>query len=605
MPIRRLPTLLVNQIAAGEVIERPANVVKELVENSIDAGAQRIEIAIEQGGTELIRVSDDGSGIEAAELPLAIAPHATSKIMTAEDLDGISTMGFRGEALASIASVSRLRITSRVRGADAAASLDVEGDVAGEPRPAAAPIGTTIEVRNLFFNTPARRKFLKTVATEASRIGDTVLNLAMAHPLVAWRLTSESKMVFEAPAGQSPRQRALEVLGRELEPELLDCEWHNDALSVWGLAGRPSVARATARHQRIYVNGRPIVDRAVQHAIKEAYRGLIEPMRHPTVVIFIEVPAKSVDVNVHPAKSEVRFRDGSMVHQAVLRAVRDALRKADLMPSVQLPAMPNVVIPRGPMLDFGPREVSRPPVPPSPTGMAGFNAGAARTALSAMPVPPPVEVFARDAVAPGRPEPDSESSPIRPVRDVMQVHSSYLVTQDEQGLVIIDQHALHERVMFELLKERLGKGSLESQRLLMPAMIECSRHSVAAIDDLLPILEKLGIEAGAAGPESVAVHAFPSFLIDRGVEPEPFMRDLLEKASAGQLPRDLEGAISDVLDMMACKAAVKAGDRMSPEELAELLRLRETIERSSNCPHGRPTSLRLSIRDLDRQFGRG
>jgi DNA mismatch repair protein MutL len=595
MPIRRLPTLLVNQIAAGEVIERPASVVKELVENSIDAGATRIDVAIEQGGVELIRVSDDGFGIPAEELTLAIAPHATSKIAKAEDLDGITTMGFRGEALASIASVSRLRLTSRPRTAGEAALIETEGDLVRPVQPASGPFGTAIEVRNLFFNTPARRKFLKTLATEASRIGDVVLNLAVAHPTIAWKLASDGRVLFDAPSGQSPRQRALEVLGRELEPELLDCEHQSDAIHVWGLAGRPSVARATARHQRLYVNGRMVVDRSVQHAIKEAYRGLIEPTRHPTVVLFIELAPRSVDVNVHPAKSEVRFRDSSLVHQSVLRCLRDALRKADLMPVVQLNP-PGLQLARA-TSDFGAFNPARSSSLAAgsngaSTSARGFDIAEARRELDAMPEPAPIGF------------PIAEPPPIRPVADVMQVHSSYLVTQDEQGLVIIDQHALHERVMFEMLKERLSRGSLESQRMLLPATFNCARGSAAALDDLQPLLARLGIEAALAGPDAIAVHAFPSFLLDRGVEPEPFMCDLLEKVAGGNLPADLEAALTDVLDMMACKAAVKAGDRMSPDELAELIRMRETVERSSNCPHGRPTSLRLSIRDLDRQFGR-
>jgi DNA mismatch repair protein MutL len=607
MPIRSLPPLLVNQIAAGEVIERPANVMKELVENSIDAGATRIQVAIEQGGIELVRVSDDGAGIPFAELPLAVAPHATSKISTAEDLDAIATMGFRGEALASIASVSRLRLVSRTKSQNEAGVIESEGEPKGPPRPGSGAVGTTIEVRNLFFNTPARRKFLKTVATEAGRVSELVMNLAMSHPGIGFQLSVDGRITFEAPPGQSPRARALAVLGDELEPELLECRYDADGLTLWGLAGRPAIARATSRHQRLFLNGRSIVDRAVQHAVKEAYRGLIEPTRHPTVVMFLEMPPSQVDVNVHPAKAEVRFRNQSIVHQAVLRALREALRAADLMPVFQLGtpspmrftpdfgSSPRLDFQRQPSVAssrFAEPRFSEPRGREMSPAAKGFDIGEVRRGLHELTPPIPIEV------------PTAEPSPIQQAPEVMQIHSSYLVTQDEQGIVIIDQHALHERVMFEVLKERIGRGNLESQRMLIPAAVECGKGGAAAVDDLSILLQKLGIEATRLGPDSVAVNAFPSFLLDRGVEPESFMRDLLEKAAAGNIPTDLEGAITDVLDMMACKAAVKAGDRMSQEELAELIRLRETVERASNCPHGRPTSLRLSIKELDRQFGR-
>ena len=617
MPIRRLAPLLVNQIAAGEVIERPASVVKELIENALDADASRIDIAIERGGKELVRVRDDACGIPFDELPLALAPHATSKIESADDLDAIATLGFRGEALASIASVSRLTLLSRTADQDGAGLIDGEGDRLGQPRPAAGPPGTCVTVRNLFFNTPARRKFLKTDQTETGRVTDFVHNLALAHPGVGFTLTIDDQKRFELPAGQAPPARVLAVLGEELRDELLEVSSHDRGIGIWGLTGTPAIARATARHQRVFLNGRLINDRSIGHAIKEAYRGLIEPTRSPTIVLFLEMDPSLVDVNVHPAKAEVRFRNQASVHGAVLSAVRAALRAADLTPSLDLtrtgtPAfhLPGAAVPPPPTPEFG----------------SGVSGGASHSAASFVDyfrrLDPKQKGFVysevKQALADELPEilddiadaegtspPTEETLPtVRNLPHALQVHSSYIVTQDEHGLLIVDQHALHERVMFEKLKQRLDTAALESQRLLMPATIDVDRRQVEILDELRPILDRLGIEAELMGPDTVAVHAFTSLLFERGVDPAAFMQDLLTRAAGDGLADDPEAAMHEVLDMMACRAAVKAGDRLSPAEIDELLAYRETVERSSNCPHGRPTSLRLTIADLDKQFGR-
>lgn len=636
MPIRRLPPLLVNQIAAGEVIERPASVVKEVVENAIDAGATRIDIVIEQGGRELIRVSDNGSGIAFDELQLAIAPHATSKIAAAEDLDAIATMGFRGEALASIASVSRLSILSRSATQPSGGMIEVEGDSAQPPRPAAASIGTTVTVRNLFFNTPARRKFLKTEQTESTRVQDVVEAIALAHPAIAFTLHADGRLKLDLPAEQSPRDRVLAVLGSELEAELLEVRSDARDLSIWGLAGKPAIARGTAKHQRLFLNGRPIVDRSVNHAIKEAYRGLIDHTRSPTIVLFVTIDPAHVDVNVHPAKAEVRFRNAAAIHGAVLSAVRQSLRDADLVPLVQLPASQGSPA----MLSWsGSIRAGATPWQATESGLDSFGSGIASASESSSDTPnstEPARAFVdyfrrldpvqrgfvysevKQAIAEDGPAmlkndvagiadlPDGrEILPIvRAVADVLQIHSSYIVTQDAHGLVIIDQHALHERVMFEKLKSRLGSGTLESQRLLMPAVVAVDRTQVGLLDELKPLLSRIGIEAEVIGPASVAVHAFTSLLFERGVDPVEFMSELLDKAANKGINQSDEAALHQVLDMMACKAAVKAGDRLQPEELAELLKYRETVERSSNCPHGRPTTLRLTLKELEKQFGR-
>lgn len=701
--IRLMSSLVASQIAAGEVVERPASVVKELVENAIDAGASRVVIELEQGGIELVRVTDDGSGIPEADLALALASHATSKIVATEDLDQIATLGFRGEALASITSVSRLTLRSRVREQTAAFEISGEGDKRSAAKPCSGPVGTSICVRNLFFNTPARRKFLRTPSTEQGRCAEVVRQLAMSHPGVGFQVTNESRSTLDLPPGQTPMARCLEILGTELASELIETAIDpatagalsgRSSVSVWALVGRPSLARATGAGQFIFVNGRAVRDRTLQHAVKEAYRGLIEPGRYPTCVVMIDLPPTAVDVNVHPAKAEVRFRDSSSVHQTVLHTIRRALQSADLTPSIgpamgagaeawgamgrgqggiamaagaeasglmaggQMAAPARVVHPSAFVEQF--RRV----MPGSPqwkvdfgdlreamSGGGGAAAGAgtgdgARDemrggAAATIDGAGAGAMAGLGAMAAGELLDASPSSP------ALQIHNSFLVTQDQQGILIIDQHALHERVMFEKLLARLQAGgaggsggagaagggatgatggTLESQRMLVPAVIEASPRQIEALDALGPLLKRLGIEAAPMGPTSVAIHAFSTFLFERNVDAGAFMAELLDRAieegwdapergaaaaaDAGAV-RGMEGAalgeeaaLHEVLDMMACKAAIKAGDRLSDLELSELLSLRERIERASNCPHGRPTSIRLSIRELEKRFGR-
>lgn len=653
--IQRLPELLVNQIAAGEVVDRPASVVKELVENAIDARPTRITLELEQGGIELIRVTDDGAGIPSDELPLAIAPHATSKVLSAEDLDRIATMGFRGEALASISSVSRLSVRSRFHQEPAAHQIDVEGAHVAPVRPASGAVGTSVSVRNLFFNTPARRKFLRTPQTEQGHCMDIFATIAIAHPAIGFSASCDGRVVLDLPPGQGPRDRAVAVLGKELEKELIEvhADRFDDArgLSLWGLVGTPSIARATAKSQHLFLNGRAIRDKTVQHAVREAYRGLIEPGRYPTAVLMIEMDPGAVDVNVHPAKSEVRFRDQSLVHGVILRAVRDALRGADLTPIISANAAgghsrasemfgpgatlgvdgPGAVgnapltplvsssalveFLRRPMSFSTPRQddaldtpgTHPPGTPPAlaPDGVGGLNSGAAPASSSSAHEPALVAAPRRDAH--------------------LQVHNSYVVAQDEHGLVIVDQHALHERVMFEALLMRItgrpvgpatasdtgspgaaaSVGSpLESQRLLVPAIVRLLPEQISRLDELKPLLDQIGVSLAPISVDSVGVHAFPTFLFDRNVDPIEFIAELFEKADRDGFAPGSENALHEVLDMMACKAAIKAGDRLSPTELGDLLRFRDLVERSSNCPHGRPTSIRLTIKELEKRFGR-
>jgi DNA mismatch repair protein MutL len=584
--------------------------VKELLENAFDAGATRVDVEIEGGGRDLIRVSDDGSGIPPEELPLAIESHATSKVVEASDLDAIATMGFRGEALASIAAVSRFSLESRTRVADEAWRIEMTDGIVADPRPVAGPVGTRVEVRHLFQSIPARRRFLKSESAETARIAEIVRLLALTRPAIGFRLVSNGRTLVELPATDDPARRILEVLGRELDGRLLPVHGEiGDAadgtlVTCWGLVGVPETARPTSKQQRFVLNGRAIADRSLSHALKEGFRGLVDPGRHPIGVIHLEMDPARVDVNVHPAKTEVRFRDARPLHGLVRRAVRAALVEADLARDVTLPDE-ETPSSGGPSIETA--STWSPPTPVNASPSIGGRASTVRGGVA--------DVAAWRAAVADTPLPDPATAPDPDATDVLptlvgadavlQVHQSFLVTQDEHGLVIIDQHALHERVMFDTLQRRMASGPLESQRQLVPVVIDADPEAIAAIESIAPLLERLGIDVGAAGPRSVAIHAFPSLLLARRVEAGPFVSELLERAAAGELDLDDdEAALADVLDMMSCKAAVKAGDRLRPQEIAELLAMRDRIDRGASCPHGRPTHLRIPIAELERRFGR-
>jgi len=402
-----------------------------------------------------------------------------------------------------------------------------------------------------------------------------VRDLAAANPDVGFRLASEGRTLLDFPASDAVA-RIHAILGAATSKQMLEVDLNRDGVSVWGLAGRPDLARPTAQHQILCLNGRPIVDRSLRFAIREAYRGLIEPSRHPTVALFLGVPPSRVDVNVHPAKTEVRFRDDRLVFSVLKRGLEQALLKADIVPALRIPA-PEVTSGGGRRPLFGSSEQPREP---------GFAAETARAVLAEThPVSDPVSIV--DAARP-----------------VIQVHRMFLVTEDADGVLIIDQHALHERVMFERLLERIGAANLPSQRLLVPEVIDASADAIEALEGLNNMLTRLGFDVGASGPGTLAIHAVPSLLAERRVDLGPFMIDLLDRAADLRSAADEETALRDVLDMMACKAAIKAGDSLTSRELADLLSMREKVERSSNCPHGRPTTLRLSIEELERRFGR-
>lgn len=619
--IHILPDSLVNQIAAGEVIERPASVVKELLENALDAGAESIVVEVEDGGRKRICVSDDGSGMEPEDLALSVRPHATSKIRTRDDLARIATMGFRGEALASMGSVSRLRITSRPASRDAAAVIEVEGGRISPVRPAAGPVGTTVEVCQLFYNVPARRKFLKGAATEFGHIVEQVARSALVQPSVAFQLSHNARLVHRLPASQSLRERIAAFYGDDLAEALLEETVEERDVVLRVLVAPPSQSRTAGRWQYLFVNGRYVRDRSLQHALREAYRGLIEPTRYPVAFIYLRVLPEAVDVNVHPAKLEVRWRDASLMYSLVYATVRRVLQRHDLTAPLRTPVAAegdHEARIREAVVSFFRRAAATRPAARADQGPAGGRA-AGTWAEASGPVAtggppagespaPPAPVHADvgpgaervHAAETGGPVPGAPAAPARP--RAMQLHNTYLVTETADGLLIIDQHALHERILYEELCERVARGPLESQRLLLPEVVAVPQAQVGLVESHADHLRHVGIEMTAYGQGRVAVHAFPTLL--QRVEVASFVRDLLDRMESFGTAGSTEALTREVLQMMACKAAVKAGDPLCPEEIEALLERRELIHRASNCPHGRPTTLSLSLRDLEKQFHR-
>lgn len=627
MPIRVLPPELVNQIAAGEVVERPASVVKELVENALDAGARRIVVEVEGGGAELVRVTDDGAGITPEELPLAVAAHATSKVSNSDDLAAISTFGFRGEALASIASVSRFRLMSCRRGADVGAEIEVDGGSIRPVRPASARPGTVVEVRTLFFNVPARRKFLRAESAETARVTETIESIALSHPHVAFEMRSNGRRTLDLAATDEPEKRTLDILGKELAPELLEFEERFPELGglvVRGFAGKPAIARPSARAIRVHLNGRPITDRVVLHAVREAYRGLLDTARTPTVALLLELDPHEVDVNVHPAKSEVRFRAQQGIHGAVRKTIERTLRAANLVPAF----IPNAIrsTTDGPSpSSLGHRPLFGSGFQPASSDVVRASRAQDFTALASLAAELDHARRRAESIEDTGKRVDHGDQVAMPTRDTLEashraLHTSpsmhrdeftfvqllggYVVTEDADGIVIVDQHALHERAMFATLLARVSEGPLESQRLLVPVPLECSVREVELLEEIAPLLERLGVSARPFGARALAIDAVPTLLHSRGVDAGEFLRDVLAKAVEHGSLLSLEAALHEILDMMACKAAVKAGDSLTRDEIRALLKMRVEVERAASCPHGRPTSIRIPRGELERRFGR-
>jgi len=616
--IRILPTQLVNKIAAGEVIERPANIVKELVENALDAGARRIEIDVADGGKRSITVRDDGAGMSASDAALAFRPHATSKIATDEDLFTIETLGFRGEALASIGAVSHAHLRTRTAEQTSGIEVTCAGEELSEPRPCPASVGTTVTVRDLFFNTPARRKFLRKANTELGHITEHLARLALPRPDVAFRLTHNDRELQNLPATESTAARVARLFGPDLAESLLPVANRPGQTSVSGLIGPPSAARATGKWQYFFLNGRYIRDRLLAHALREAYRGRMEPSRWPVAFLFLETDPCEVDVNVHPMKIEVRFRDAQRTYGELLAALRETLNRTDLTPAVET-GQPASAEPdtetienrreslREAMADFfksaGPPRQERLEFPspaqrPRPTDRPVERADRPPGGQASRPA-----VVSRGPQEPA-PQPAAAKLPEAPApTGPIQVHDSYIVTADADGIVIIDQHALHERILYNELTQRLTAGRLSGQRLLIPQTISATAREAEVLRGGRELLKRLGIEVAPFGPQTLAIQQFPSLLIERGVEAGPFLRELIDLL--GDDPQtDPERLLQEAAAMMACKAAVKAGDRLGEAEIRDLLARRAHTERVASCPHGRPTTLRLSLGELAKQFHR-
>ncbi len=600
---------LVNTIAAGEVVERPASVVKELVENALDAGASAIDITVEDGGRRMISVRDNGSGMSADDLALAFSPHATSKIAEEADLFNIRTMGFRGEALASISAVAHVHAVTRSQDSQDNVGFEIraEGETIGPVRPTpASACGTTITVRDLFFNTPGRRKFMRTANTEFGHIVAQLTRLALPNCNVAFSLTHNDRLVHRLGEDQPLRSRSAELLGAELAQSLIEMNSRENAAKIAGLIAPPHQSRTSTRWQYFFVNGRYVRDRLLAHALREAYRGLIEPARAPAAVIFLELDPSEIDVNVHPTKIEVRFRNGQFVHSQLLAALRETLNKADITPSVDIgPAE----TPKGQAPDDGRRESLK-------QALADFFKSAPRqtdqpartgqyTPSDFRPAPALSQAYAE---APPRPQPMTQAAEALPdrgrfLRRALQIHNSYIVTATDDGLAIIDQHALHERIIFDELKNRLSAGKLASQRLLIPDMVEVGQADKAVLSERAELLERFGLDISEFGPDSVAVHALPSLLVERHVPAAEFVRDLLETL-AGHPSASGDELLDKILATMACKAAVKAGENLTDDEIDSLLARRKEVENPASCPHGRPTTLTLTLAELEKQFKR-
>ncbi|MBM3559921.1 MAG: DNA mismatch repair endonuclease MutL [Alphaproteobacteria bacterium] len=584
MPIRELPPHLVNQIAAGEVVERPASVVKELLENSLDAGARRIDIEVEAGGTRLIRVRDDGQGIPADELPLALARHATSKIESLDDLARIATLGFRGEALPSIASVSDFRLISRRRGEPAAHEVAAADGVVGMQRPAAHPEGTTVEVRELFARTPARRRFLRAERTEFQHVQAMVERLALSRFSTGFRLTHNRRVILDLQpaADRAGRERRIaDLAGEEFLQSALHIEREEGGIGIAGWICRPSFSRSQPDLQHLYLNGRAVRDRMLASAVRAAYQDVLYGGRYPAYVLHVEMDPERVDVNAHPAKLEVRFRDPGRVHDFVRRAVEAglALTRPGATRSADVPAG------------------SPAPAAFAPVARSLFDGGAGAVAEA-------VERYASFvAVQPGDVVPAPASAPAGVLGTaVAQLHGVYILSQTSRGLVLVDMHAAHERVMYEKLKREQASGSA-SQAFLVPQVIEMTQREADILDSQQELLASLGIGMQRIGPSTVAVRSAPTVLA--GADFSSLLRDWLSDWTDAGASRRVEECVDTALATAACHCAVRANRQLSIAEMNALLRAMEATDRADQCSHGRPTWVEVTMADLDRLFLRG
>ncbi|MBH1649098.1 DNA mismatch repair endonuclease MutL [Stenotrophomonas maltophilia] len=626
-PIRPLPEILINQIAAGEVVERPASVVKELVENAIDAGASRVDIDLEEGGVRLIRIRDNGSGIAPEQLPLAVSRHATSKIADLDDLESVATLGFRGEALPSIASVSRFTLSSRRAHDEHGSALQIEGGKIGEVTPRAHAPGTTVEVRELFYNVPARRKFLRAERTELGHIEEWLRSLALARPDVELRVSHNGKASRRyKPGDLYSDARLAETLGEDFANQAVRVDHSGAGLRLHGWIAQPHYSRASADQQYLYVNGRSVRDRSVAHAVKMAYGDVLYHGRQPAYVLFLELDPPRVDVNVHPAKHEVRFRDSRLVHDFVYRTLKDALADTRAGMSAQEigagPVHP-VDAAAAPMTSsagasgFG---LARGPAPGAgsggggggfsgwrpqqPLGLQVADAPAAYAALYAAPAG-----AERGAARPPMPTENglpvtSADAGVPPLGyAIAQLHGIYILAENAEGLIVVDMHAAHERIGYERLKNAHDGIGLQSQPLLVPITLAVGEREADTAESEAETLAALGFEVTRAGPGSLHVRSIPALLAH--AEPEGLLRDVLTDLREHGQSRRVASARDELLSTMACHGAVRANRRLTVPEMNALLRDMEITERSGQCNHGRPTWARFSLAEIDRWFLRG
>ena len=688
--IQQLDAHVVNRIAAGEVIERPGSVVKELLENSVDALSTRIEVDIVNGGMDLIRISDNGEGIHPEDMLLAVTSHATSKIRSDADLDHVSTLGFRGEALASIASVARFRIRTRPEECPVGRELESHGGQIVVNRDCGCPAGTVMEVHNLFFNTPARRRFLKKPATEFGQIAEQFSRIAIANPNLHLVLRHNEKLVYELPASANALERVRRFMGSEVADHLISVTSESELPSgekirLWGYVGEPSLSRSTRKDQYLFLNGRWIQDRSLQHALGEAYRGLLMVGRHPVSILFLELPPALVDVNVHPTKSEVRFQDSQILYRQLLKTLRDKFLTLEFRSNIEVgnstsPSSKNELKFDKPTLPAAPQReldlwasgstITTPPRIGEFARSTGSDAEARRSSSNDRSVfsnPAVIDAFAinselkRDGQQqtlspqqnvssaseidaddkPTRPGSGSESvEPLAPATVIhdsqssseattltnlvseehkehsssatvsstenefraIQIHDCYIVVASDAGLEVIDQHALHERILYEHLRNRILAGGVERQRLLIPDTIECTATECVALLESLELLKEIGFELQEFGGTTILLMSHPT-LIPRG-NLSRIVKDFAEQLVQNDGKMSRRDLLDHMLHTMACRAAIKSGHRLTAEEMQELLRQRHLVNDSHHCPHGRPTSLTLSRGTLDQQFGR-
>lgn len=623
--IHQLPNSVISKIAAGEVIERPASVVKELLENSLDAGSTRIDIDIEQGGSELIRMVDNGCGIHPDDLALAFANHATSKLKTADDLFAVRTMGFRGEALSSIGGVAQVTLQSRPADEPVGGEISSAGEEAKPVRVWNGAAGTRIEVRHLFFNTPVRRKFLRTAATEMGHICEIFTRVALARPGIHLVLKHNGKQVYEVPASTKLLERIGLFFGADVRDKLYAIDARQGPAHLFGYIADPACERGNAKSQYLFLNGRWIRDRSLGHALQEGYRGLLMSGRYAVAFLFLDLPADQVDVNVHPTKAEVRFRDASALYAFVLATVRNRLNEENLVARLQVPTMSATAsAATATPTNGGPAWFSPQPVETTPTlfsrpGFPAFSKTPAPLA-PAMPVPA-IPVVAGPALAVEMTESEDDlldgdelqpSAALAPVEEApalppdvlkaIQVHNTYLVVETLEGMLVIDQHALHERIMFEEIKERVGRRALEVQQLLIPEPVELSAEQAALVLEHRSELAALGLGVEDFGGNTVIVTRYPALLGRRA--PADILKTVVDHLMSKERVPTREQLLSDLMSLMACHAAVRSGDPLTPEEIAALVRMRHLANDAHHCPHGRPTALLFTRQELDRQFRR-